>query len=198
MQVQHQGHCSAPASCSVRFMWKGGKPRVTVVMHRRVDRRIRVDLSLEDLFPRGPRLPLDAAHFDLAPRACRKSWLETFRRLQRCGTGNREQLAAAIQIVFAFAGVVATEAARPGVALWQNVHTGTDRRLVGDGRTPLRGARMDEADSLRPCSCYEPKRSLDRSRRRESVRRRSVRPSGSVPSISRRRLACFCRWEGPQ
>ena len=93
-----------------------------VVMHRRKDGRVGVDLSPKDIFPTRTLLVLDAAHLDVASRALRKSRLDAFGRLDGRGTDKREVLTAMVQIILAVPTMVSTEVPRPRVALGQNVH----------------------------------------------------------------------------
>ena len=61
-------------SLSVRLVGKGGNPTkapMMAVMQGRIDRRISVDLSLEDLLPTWSLLVLDAEHLDVASRTFR-------------------------------------------------------------------------------------------------------------------------------
>jgi len=113
---------SLSSSLSVRFVWKRGKTRATAVMHRGIARRIRINPSLENLLPTRTALPLDATHLHLASRAHRQTRFRPLRRLDRLRIRNRKELSAAGQVVFAFACVVAAEAARTGIALRKNVH----------------------------------------------------------------------------
>ena len=126
---------------SVRFVGKGGKPlkaRVMAVMQRRIDGRIAVELSLEDILPAWPLLVLDTVHLDVTSwtfRDCRLrvDFVRKFERLGGLGIGKRKELSAAIQIVATFASVVSTEATGLGVALRQNVHgPATDEFLAGE------------------------------------------------------------------
>ena len=83
------------SSLSVRFVGKGGRSLVAEVVHRRIERRIGVDLSLEDVPPTGASLLTDAVHLDLAARALRCARLDAFGRWRRWGGGSPQQLAAA-------------------------------------------------------------------------------------------------------
>jgi len=81
------------SSLSVRLVGKGGnrtKAPLVAVMQGRIDRRISVDLSLEDLLPTWSLLVLDAEHLDVASRTFRDRWLDAFGRLDRLGTSTRQ------------------------------------------------------------------------------------------------------------